>query len=70
MKIKSFIIAASILAISSPAFATNLGRCENLDPLVTSNPDLISYKTNSSNPNLHSSGSAKCGPFVPKNAGA
>lgn len=63
MKIKTLIIAASILAISSPAFATNLGRCENLDPLVSANPNIIVTKYSTAN--AHISGSPKCGPFVP-----
>lgn len=69
MKIKSFIIAASILAISSPAFATNLGRCENLDPLVTQNPDIVTIASGG-NSNVHVSGAPKCGPFVPANVRA
>jgi hypothetical protein len=66
MRIRSFLIASvAVAALTSSAFATNLGRCENLDPLVTQNPDIVSYKTTSSNPNVHASGSPKCGPFVP-----
>ena len=37
---------------------------------MTQNPDIVSYKTTSSNPNVHASGSPKCGPFVPASAGA
>lgn len=71
MRIRSFLIASvAVAALTSSAFATNLGRCENLDPLVTQNPDIVSYKTTSSNPNVHASGSPKCGPFVPASAGA
>ncbi len=64
MRIRSFLIASvAVAALTSSAFATNLGRCENLDPLVTANPNIIvtKYSTN----NAHITGSPKCGPFVP-----
>lgn len=71
MHIRSLVIASiAIAAMTSSAFATNLARCEDLDPLVTENPPIVSYKTTSSNPNFHTSGSPKCGAFVPASAGA
>lgn len=66
MHLRSLVLASvAVAALTSSAFATNLGRCENLDPLVTQNPDIVSSKVTSSNPNHYASGGAKCGPFVP-----
>jgi len=60
MKIKTLAIAAAALLISSPAFATNLARCENLAPLVTPNAPIVSSTVKSSNANFHTSGGANC----------
>lgn len=66
MHIRSLILASvAVAALTSSAFATSTYRCENVAPLVTPNPDIITTKITSSNPNVHAASAPKCGPFVP-----
>jgi hypothetical protein len=59
MRFRTILMATAMIAVTAPAMATgNSYRCENLDPLVTSNPDIIStaFKTS----NGHTSTAPKC----------